>query len=326
MLKTVLYVAAPIFGIFFFLSLSGLAYYASLPPTVQLGERENTAIPKIEERQKNGGAIRRFVRFLFPDASAIFTFFLTLATIGLVYVAYIQIKLLKRAEIISDSSSQAAKDSAAIAKQTAEATSRSERPYLFMTGLKITQVFTDRLPRIQATFKNAGKTPAFVLDCVYAITLEDLGQSAAPAAVLRANAAPCGMIGETIGGDKVGEKLHIFDSYPIPEVMPDVFRGMKRLILVGEVSYGDVFGNVHTEGFGYSVSVPTPADFEREKDRQGGAETDFPINYFFRLTGIDSYGYRRTEPKSEWRRFYERTKVEQGIPSPSSPPEKQVDR
>jgi hypothetical protein len=152
-------IAAVLSGILLFLTLSGLAYYSLQPPEPSAQHAVAQASPTAP--QSDRWSFRGFISFLFPDALAIFTFFLVIATIALGVIAYVQIQFLGRAEQIAADSAQSAKQSAEIAEK---ALLVSERPWVSVE-IAIASDLTynqDGEARIEIAFilKNTGKSPA----------------------------------------------------------------------------------------------------------------------------------------------------------------------
>jgi hypothetical protein len=119
----VLQFGALFLGLAFFLALAGLAYYSSSPSTP--GEQQTTTHTAEKKPQEKEHSFRGFINFLFPDAISIFTFWLVVATVVLGIIAYVQIDFLRRAEVISAQSAQAAKQSADAAKAAVELSDRT---------------------------------------------------------------------------------------------------------------------------------------------------------------------------------------------------------
>jgi len=89
--------AAAISAIVCFASLAAVSYY-SPPPAASPTEQQQPGEAKAKEDTGNEHSFRGFIRFIFPDAISIFTFWLVLATIALAAIAVIQIGFLGRAE------------------------------------------------------------------------------------------------------------------------------------------------------------------------------------------------------------------------------------
>lgn len=100
--------------------MTGIAYLSS-PPSHRPNEQQTAAQTKTSNQGEGEHSLRGFVRFMFPDAISIFTFWLVLATIGLGIIAVIQINYLSRAEVIASDTARAAQDSAKAAQQSAKA-------------------------------------------------------------------------------------------------------------------------------------------------------------------------------------------------------------
>lgn len=143
----------------FFCALAGLAYY-SLPAPVNPSEQHISTQTAHQEPQKYERSFRGFINFLFPDALAIFTFFLVLATIALGAIAYVQIEFLKRAERISADSAEATKQSAEISERALFA---ANRPWI-KVDIGVGGPVTYDVNGVNFTFKfvlrNIGHSPA----------------------------------------------------------------------------------------------------------------------------------------------------------------------
>jgi hypothetical protein len=148
------------------LALVGMAYLSS-PPSGHPRDQQTTAQSENQNQTEKQHSLPGFVRFLFPDGIAVFTFFLVLATIGLGIVAIVQINFLERAETISAQSAKAAKeaadatrDSVNLAKDTAE---RQLRAYVYVLPPPqgIPNAVADGLQRAVVAVRNSGQTPAY---------------------------------------------------------------------------------------------------------------------------------------------------------------------
>lgn len=160
MLKSAQWIAA-ISVVALFVSLAVISYYSS-PPSGQPREQQTSTQAEAENQGEKQHSLRGFIRFMFPDAISIFTFWLTLATIGLGIVAVLQIGFLDRSETIASRSANAAKQSADVAKDTLIAT---QRPWMWPETLAVASdlVFKeDRSATISIRYiiKNMGNTPA----------------------------------------------------------------------------------------------------------------------------------------------------------------------
>src|ERR1700722_3015365 len=152
-------IAATISGVLFFFALAGLAYY-SLPAPTNPNEQHTAAQTEHQEPQKLERSFRGFINFLFPDALAIFTFFLVIATIFLGVIAYVQIEFLKRAEQISADAAKATKQSAEISERALFA---ANRPWI-KVDIGVGGPITYDVNGVNFTFKfvlkNIGHSPA----------------------------------------------------------------------------------------------------------------------------------------------------------------------
>jgi hypothetical protein len=145
------------------LSVVGISYLSS-PPSGQPREQQAAAQTEAKQQSEEQHSLRGFVRFMFPDAISIFTFWLTLATIGLGIVAVLQIGFLDRSERIAAETAQAAKDSADIANKTLTAT---QRPWIYpVISVGSNMLINDDGATITFgyTLKNSGNTPAINVD------------------------------------------------------------------------------------------------------------------------------------------------------------------
>src|SRR5581483_1015845 len=120
MLKALVALTA-VAGLVFFLSLAGLAYYSSYS---EADKQQPSAQAEGKNQTEKDHSLRRFVRFLFPDAISIFTLWLVVATAAPGVIAGIQIYFLQRAEVVATASANAAKDSAETARASLIATQR----------------------------------------------------------------------------------------------------------------------------------------------------------------------------------------------------------
>ena len=137
------------------LSIAGISYFSS-PPSGQPSEQQTAAQAKTGEQSEKNSP-QRFMWF--PDAISVFTFWLTLATIGLVVVAALQIWLLMRSERISAQAADAATEAAVVAKSTLIVANRPwiavdaslDRAYTSGTGFHVI---------LKVVLNNTGHSPA----------------------------------------------------------------------------------------------------------------------------------------------------------------------
>jgi hypothetical protein len=95
--------------------------YLSSPPSGHSSEQQGASHPENKEQAQEDHSFTGFIRYLFPDGIAVFTFWLVIATIVLGVGAIIQIGYLERAENIAGTTAKAAKDSADAANKAADA-------------------------------------------------------------------------------------------------------------------------------------------------------------------------------------------------------------
>ena len=168
MLKTFEWVAI-IAAVVLILSLVGVSYLSS-PPPGNPREQQSAAQAEHENQTQKQHSLHGFIRFLFPDGIAVFTFFLVLATILLGWVAIVQNGFLERAERIAATSADAAKDAAKAGKRSADYLANVEPAYLFLNHTSLigeAAKHPDNPPTtnnrtIIYGFKNYGKTPAVI--------------------------------------------------------------------------------------------------------------------------------------------------------------------
>ena len=116
------------------------------------------------------------MRFLFQDGTAVFTFWLVIATAVLGLIAIIQLGYLERAEILSAQAAKAAKDSADTARDTLIAT---QRPWV---GIEVSVgsdlIFNKDGAKFTTsyTLANSGNTPALNVEIVPTFFLFDWGK------------------------------------------------------------------------------------------------------------------------------------------------------
>jgi len=172
MLRT-LQIGVVALGIAFFLALAGLAYYSSAPPA-ELNKQQTAGQADNKQPEKEKHSLRGFIRFLFPDAISIFTFWLVIATILLGILGYTQISFLGRAEIIAAKSANAAKDASDAATASAKAANEAnqlsretfvagQRPWVSLTRaalISISYNVNGANFRVVYTIKNVGRSPA----------------------------------------------------------------------------------------------------------------------------------------------------------------------
>jgi hypothetical protein len=113
-----LQIIAAVSAVALFLSLAGLAYYASSPPSDNPSQQQTSTQPEQKNQTRKEHTPRGFIRFMFPDAISIFTFWLVISTVLLALIAWIQIGSLNRSERIAIESAKAAKESAEATKAT----------------------------------------------------------------------------------------------------------------------------------------------------------------------------------------------------------------
>jgi hypothetical protein len=173
MLKAVQLIAAAS-AIIFLLSLATISYLSS-PPSGYPSEQQSTTESKAKQQAKEQHSLRGFVRFMFPDAISIFTFWLVLATVALGIVAVVQIGLLNRAERIATESANAAKESAEATKSAVNLSDRRTelqlRAYVFPDVQRVINISVGQKPIIQILFRNTGRTPAYHLTSWYGADL-----------------------------------------------------------------------------------------------------------------------------------------------------------
>ncbi len=248
-----LQIAAIFSAVVFFLTIAGLAYYSSQPPTYPSAQQSATQ-PHNEQPTKDRHTFRGFINFLFPDAISIFTFWLVIATIGLGIIAGLQISFLGRAELISAEAAKAAKESAEAAKKSietaTEATHLDQRAWI---GLE----FMDAIPNFpevgktfaaKGTLVNSGKTPALNL-LVYSIIEPVLRESCpnfAYTGIEKFNSGTLPPRGKGFIGPLLIPKAGTTDPAIITQEQLDLLKqGRFNFFIHGRVEYDDIFGNHH---------------------------------------------------------------------------------
>jgi hypothetical protein len=165
MLKSLEWIAVAA-GVVLLLSLVGVAYLSS-PPSGHPREQQASAQAEQQNQTEEKHSVRGFIRYLFPDGIAVFTFFLVLATIILGVVAIVQIGFLERAETIAAQSSKATKEAADATRDAvklAEDTAKRQlRAYVFVNKAEIRVISANQPLQVLIEIKNAGQTPAYRL-------------------------------------------------------------------------------------------------------------------------------------------------------------------
>lgn len=195
MLRSAQWIAA-ISIVVLFVSLAVISYCSS-PPSGQPREQQTSTHAEAENQNEKQHSLRGFIRFMFPDALSIFTFWLTLATVGLGVVAVFQIGFLKRAETIASRGAKAAQDAADVASKTLLAT---QRPWI-NSEIKIASDFI------------FGETEARV---TFAYTLKNIGNAVATNIQVNPKLIPL-QFGK-VTGEPPNIKIEIPQTQPITEL------------------------------------------------------------------------------------------------------------
>jgi hypothetical protein len=231
------------------LSVVGISYLSS-PPSSQPREQQTTAQAEAEHQSEKQHSLRGFVRFMFPDAISIFTFWLTLATIGLGIVAVLQIGFLDRSEGIAAKTAQAARDSAEAAKLNADTLMRDEGAQLWMDEVKIYGIRTTPTAlKLTFTIRNFGNSPGWVHHRPMYITF---GAALPLQRAINQADTPDIMF--------VPSKHFTSGETTIPTVIPaPVINALLAtnpttfMFLHGSINYRDMFGRERRAGFAYQI-------------------------------------------------------------------------
>jgi hypothetical protein len=247
MLKT-FYIVAIVASVSLVASLTAISYLSSPPPghsSEQQGDNQAAKEKQAEQRHSISG----FIRYLFPDGIAVFTFWLVIATIVLGVGAIVQIGYLERAETISAGSSQTAKESAEAAKKAANIAEKSltelERPYVFVQIPKfVPNTIPGRPDRVQYVLKNYGRTPAIVrwfkAEAKRQVANEGGWSNFFNGQIILASGEEREF--EVVGGGGMN---------PYPKSDPLSTDPNQTALLNIEVTYSDVFDYFHVSGFSF---------------------------------------------------------------------------
>lgn len=220
------------------LSVVGISYLSS-PPSGQPHEQQATAQTENENQSEKKHSLRGFIRFMFPDAISIFTFWLTLATIGLGIVAVLQIGFLDRSERIATIAAQAAKDSADAAKKAVELSDKTAerqlRAYIVVDQGYIGQRGNKLIAFINV--KNVGQTPAYDVVMFHRLDSHGANQKYSPAP-LPTNPESRSIIGPGVIATVIAD-LDIPAGNTV--LVPALKDGRAVMYAVGRVEYRDSF-------------------------------------------------------------------------------------
>jgi hypothetical protein len=176
MLKT-LELVAIVASVILLLSLVGLSYLSSPASSGgHLSEQQTTSQTEDKKQSEEAHSVRGFIRYLFPDGIAVFTFWLVLATIVLGIVAVVQIGFLERAENIATENAKAAKDSADVAKQTLVTANRPWVSAEFKVGSDLTFDTPGANLAFEYVLKNTGNTPGIAVEVYAKLLLIEFGK------------------------------------------------------------------------------------------------------------------------------------------------------
>jgi hypothetical protein len=180
MLKTFEWVAV-LAVVVLLLSIAGISYLSS-PPPGQPREQQATAQAEAEQQGEKQHSLRGFIRFMFPDAISVFTFWLTLATIALGVVAVLQIGFLDRSERIAAETAKAAKESADATRDAVKLSDKTAqrqlRAYVYVDKAVVT--LEGRKLKGLIELKNTGQTPAYDAVTVTQFDTQEVGRPFIP--------------------------------------------------------------------------------------------------------------------------------------------------
>jgi hypothetical protein len=137
-----------------------------------------------------------------------------------------------------------------------EAAVATERPYVFLSELKVKEERSEGPPTISAVWNNIGKTPAVIIEAFYHVRVTRMG--AIPNYEFDIKKAMQMPRRYTIAAEASSEQIVFQDAYQFTYDAALQKERLKAGRLFGEYSYADMFGYVYTQCFRYYFSPDLP--------------------------------------------------------------------
>jgi hypothetical protein len=239
MLKSLEWIAV-LAAVVLLLSVAGISYLSSEPSS---RPSEPQAMAQAQTEHQHERSLRGFFKFMFPDAISIFTFWLTLATIGLGIVAVLQIGFLDRSEVIAAKAADAA-------KSNADTLMSAESAQLWMDELKIHGIRTTPTAlKLTFTVRNFGNSPGWVHHRPMYVFF---GAALPAVRTINQNDTPDIMF--------VPSKHFTNGETTIPTAIPEAVMNALLapnptifMFVHGSINYRDIFGRERRAGFAYQI-------------------------------------------------------------------------